>query len=295
VTTQQRGLIRFQGFRDFAALCVFEDPNGNELLREMENPQHDQFEPNRLPEDQQARGRRALNRITQWIRSEVRKVAGPPEAGGPTMLSELSAYLPDWQPDDKFEDDGSDESPEPDTEKEPGFGERVTLRLKPIRVPVSSAPDTTAAEDEDGEGEDAGNVGGGGTGENDGHGGDGAGPGEGEGHGGVGGRGGSKSRRSVPVSGVRLLPIAGKDNCYRLSFRAEAGVQGVVRLELQEAGDSSPIRRDDVQVLATGGAETTLDAVPLDSNVGRTVLTITADAPIGGRAWRLSATEVDEP
>ena len=50
VTTQQRNLIRFPGFRDFAALCVFEDPKGNELLRRMENPRHDQFEPDRLPE-----------------------------------------------------------------------------------------------------------------------------------------------------------------------------------------------------------------------------------------------------
>lgn len=33
VTTRQRNLIRFPSFRDFVALCVFEDPAGNELLR----------------------------------------------------------------------------------------------------------------------------------------------------------------------------------------------------------------------------------------------------------------------
>ena len=32
VTTQQRNLIRFPGFRDFAALCVFEDPAGQRTL-----------------------------------------------------------------------------------------------------------------------------------------------------------------------------------------------------------------------------------------------------------------------
>ena len=58
VTTQQRNLIRFPGFRDFAALCVFEDPVGNELLRRMENPRHEQFEPDRLPEGDRERGRR---------------------------------------------------------------------------------------------------------------------------------------------------------------------------------------------------------------------------------------------
>ena len=114
ITTQQRGLIRFPGFRDFAALCVFEDPTGNELLRHMENPQHDQFEPNRLPEKDQDRGRRALKRITDWIRSEVGKRAGPPEGAGRTMLSELAAYLPDLHPDEQFDDGvGAPEHTEP--------------------------------------------------------------------------------------------------------------------------------------------------------------------------------------
>ena len=94
VTAQQRGLIRFPGFRDFAALCVFEDPQGNELLREMENPQHDQFEPSRLPEQDRARGRRALNRITRWIRDEVKRVAGPPEGDGPTALPNCRHIFP---------------------------------------------------------------------------------------------------------------------------------------------------------------------------------------------------------
>ena len=81
VTNQQAELRRFPGYRDFVALCVFEDPKGNELLRNMENPQHNQFEPERLPDDEKRRGRRALNRITKWIRTEIRKAAGPPEGG----------------------------------------------------------------------------------------------------------------------------------------------------------------------------------------------------------------------
>ena len=118
VTTQQRRLIRFPGFRDFAALCVFEDPAGNELLRRMENPRHDQFEPDRLPEKERARGRRALNRITEWIRGEVRKQAGPPEGGKSTVLSELATYLPDLRPDEPFEDQGTENG----SAGEPGFG-----------------------------------------------------------------------------------------------------------------------------------------------------------------------------
>ena len=92
VTTQQLGLIRFPGFGGFAALCVFEDPKGNELLRRMENPKHDQFEPNRLPQQERDRGRRALRRVTDWVRKEIRKQAGPPEGGNETVLSELEHF-----------------------------------------------------------------------------------------------------------------------------------------------------------------------------------------------------------
>ena len=289
ITTQQRNLIRFSGFRDFAALCVFEDPDGNELLREMENPQHDQFEPDRLPDDERSRGRRALNRITRWIREELRKRAGPPESTGRTVLSELAAYLPDLHPDDNFDDDG------PETEggtREQGFGDRVTIRLKPNRANASAQEEhDSEGDDFDGDGDDTGDAGGSGTGEPGGGGSrNGSGEGEGEGEGGTGGRGGRIRRKPVRVTGVRLLPIAGHANRYRLSFRAESS--RMVRLELHEAGDSSPIARRDVRAIAADGeAEASLDAVQLTDG-GRTELMVTADEQIGGRSWRLSAFEV---
>ena len=96
VTTQQPGLIRFAGYQDFAALCVFDDPKGNELLRRMENPQHDKFEPDRLTEDEKNRGRRALARVVKWIREEIRKHAAPPAIEGSLDLPELAAYLPNF-------------------------------------------------------------------------------------------------------------------------------------------------------------------------------------------------------
>ena len=188
VTDQQRGLMRFPGFREFAALCVFEDPTGNELLRRMENPKHDQFEPDRLPKDERSRGRQALKRITDWIRSEVRKQAGPPEGGKKTILSELAVYLPDYQPEEPFDDAGHDGD---GSSGEPGFGERVTLTLKPVRRPPPSYPLPVGPSDQDGddEGDDTGNTGGAGTDTNGGKGGDG-GRGEGDGRGGTGTRGG---------------------------------------------------------------------------------------------------------
>ena len=246
VTTQQRDLLRFPGYRDFAALCVFEDPQGNELLRRMENPLHNSFEPDRLPQNERNRGRRALKRITNWIRNEVRKVAGPPEGGKSTVLSELAVYLPDLQPDEPLDESAS----EGDGTGEPGFAERVKVTLKPVRralAPVLPQEDEQTDEG-DGDGEDTGNTGGAGTGTNGGDDGTG-GQGDGEAEGGTGPRGGGNTRgKRIPISNVRILAIQGRDNCYQVSFRADGN--GVARLDLEEAGDSSAIPRNDVRPIS---------------------------------------------
>ena len=278
VTTDQRGLIRFPGFKDFAAVCVFEDPTGNELLRRMENPQHDKFEPHRLPDGEQQRGQRALNRITRWIRSEIRKTAGPPEGVTSTILSELAVYLPDPHPEEPFDDAGRDG----DRTGEPGFGDRVKLTLKPIRRPSPQflPPDDESEDEGDSGGNDSGSSGGAGTGSNGGEGGS----GDGDGTGGSGGQGGGlPRRRRISISNVRMLPIEGSENQYRLSFRANGS--GIAKLDLEEAGDSSAIRRDDIRAVDNS---VTLNRFTLVGGE-RAELDITADTPIGGRAWRLTA------
>ena len=167
ITDQQAGLQRFPLYRPFVAMCVFEDPAGNELLRRMENPQHNKFESDRLPEAERKRGQRALKRITDWIRSEIYKKAGPAEAGVLTVLSELSVLLPDPQ-DEPFDDVSNGST---DGTKERGFGDRVSVKLRPIRrsakTPLWRRMMATAA------GDDTGEHGGGGTGENAGKGGSG--------------------------------------------------------------------------------------------------------------------------
>ena len=282
VTNQQPKLQRFYGFRDFVALCVFEDSKGNELLRNMENPRHDEFEPERLPDDDKKRGRRALNRLTKWIRSEIRKVAGPPEGGQLITLEELAPYLPDLQPDDEFDDTNTDD----ETNREPGFGQRVKIRLKPVirSKPKGLTPGGDTTED-GGDGDDTGIVGGSGEGTNNGEGGSGGrGEGEGEGDGGTGNRGGDGvTSKPIPVSCVRVMPIDGQDNHYRLSFRADG--DGVARLELEEAGDSSTVARDDIRVV---NEQESLEGVHLQKG-RRTEIIVMADMSISDRALRLRA------
>ena len=278
ITTQQPGLLRFRGLKEFIAVCVFDSDKGNELLRLMENPQHDRFEPGRLPEHDRRRGKRALDRIVRWIREEISKLASPPAEGETTDLAELAQYLPDLEPDEDFD---------PPEDGESGFTGPPVIRLKPRPVPMTSLrmePDES--EDGDGDGDDMGDEGGGGGGGNDGVDGDGTGPDEGGGKGGQGGRGGGSGPETVPINDVRLVAVAGHENRYRVSFVADAG--GRVRLELGEAGDSTAIERKDLQAFDVDGEPLGLDQVQLEEGK-RTAIDITGTDPIGGRAWRVRA------
>ena len=284
ITDQQDGLIQFRNHQDFAALCVFEDPKGNELLRNMENPRHDKFLPERLPEKEKKKGRRALRNITKWIRKEIEKAAGTPAIGESTMIDELAELLPDLEPEDEFEYSSTDT----ESGKEAGFGQRVKVKLRPVIQ--SGSRGLTLEEnpgDYDGDGNDTGNVGGGGEGTNSGNGGSG-GSGEGDGVGGRGGRGGGAvTSKPIPVSNVRVLPIEGQENHYRLSFRASE--DGLARLEIQEAGDSSTVPRGDIRTI---NDRDSLERVHLQKS-SRTEIVITAEMPITDRALRLRALQVE--
>ena len=287
VTTQQRGLLRFPGYRDFAALCVFDDPGGNELLRRMENARHDQFEPDRLPEAEREKGRKALKRITDWVRREIRRHAGPPPGGRSTVLAELATYLPDFQPDEPF--DGASE--DGDGGSEPGFADQVRISIKKVRRPVPKGLDSEEdGEDDEGDagaGDDVGDFGGGNI--SNGHGlgngnGNGHGAGDGEGTGGTGGKGGGQaSLKRVDLTNVRMVPVPGSENTYRLSFNSAES--GVVQLHFEEAGDSSAMRRDDVR---SAEEDVSLDSLQVYGNTRSSVI-VTSDASIGGRSWRLTA------
>ena len=286
ITDRQRKLERFPSHRSFAALCVFEDPLGNDLLRRMETEKHDQFEPDRLPVADRKRGHRALQRIVTWIRTEIRKAAVPCKEGRQTVLDDLAAYLPLFDDQEDVFDSGAGEDHQAD--KEQGLGERVTVKLKPVRRSVQPSLSTETPEgDESGDGWDTGNEGGGGTCGPGGGGGDG-GAGEGDGAGGTGGGGGGTRQYSIPVSRVRILPIRERENCYRVSFAID--FDGIVRLTLEEAGDFTATPRSDVK--AMDGASS-LERVSV-ARTRRNVIEITADQPVTDRAWRLSAVTASE-
>ena len=282
ITDQQQGLLRFSSHKPFAAMCVFEDPAGNELLQGMENPQHNKFEPDRLPDDRKAVGRRALNRITRWIREEIRKQAGPPEGGRTTILTELSAVLPDTLAEEPFEDTDSGSEGQ---RKERGFHEALTVRLRPIVRHIPSIPDETdeTLEGDGPSGGEDGESGGGPTGENGGQGGTG-GSGEGEGEGGTGSGGGGSRGRPLDISAVRILPVPGPGHRYRVGFDSHS--TGTAALIFEEAGDSSASHLAGI----SGESSETLEKVQLVAGQ-RKYIDIVSEVALTDRAVRVVARE----
>lgn len=252
ITDEQRR-HRFRGFRDYVAVCVFDDEEGNELLRRMENPAHNQFEYDRLDTDTEKRkGRLALDRLRDWIREELREHASPKLAEVSDDVDELVDFLYTEQPG-AFDDGGSKDG-------QPSFGEVEGIRRKPPRTKVKVASPLAVDEGEH-EG-DAGNDTGGSGGGADGLGqgprvrgsGESHGAGDGSGTGGTGPKGGSKGgRRPIELADVRVIVDAADTMRARVTFSATESVVATVLAE--EVGDSSAIRREDVVLRDDDGAE----------------------------------------
>ena len=286
ITSEQRGakgrtgLQKFPGLRDFAAVCRFDSVEGNELLRQMENPQHNQFEPDRLPEEERSKGRRALNRVAQWIRAEIRELAAPVVSEDFTAIKELAHLLPDLEPDDAFGAgrDGQDER---------GFGaSAVAIELKPRRR--TTAP---MLDDDDGESTgtdpEGGEEGGAGQGENQGAGGAGYGLGDGSGSGGIGPRGGGRASETFAIRDVRVLQGTSGAQSRRVSFTPSRTVADV-GIRISEAGDSTPIDRPDLRVRTESGDLVPIAQFRMNLDAGeRAEISIEGTEPLGGRAWRL--------
>ena len=285
ITSEQRRLLRFIRTRDFAAVCVFESDDANEFLRQMENPKHDQFEPQRLREvAERKKGEAALRRFTSWVRVQIHEVAGQKSEEVSEELDELAQYLPDEETAGPF-------SPGGRGTREKSFGGvgRVTTRRPELRrIRASRLEEGVEGEGGEGEGDGQGGgqrVPGTGPGPRPGPG-PGDGSGHGEGKGGTGLRGGSRSRELVPVEDVRVLAVP-NTNRHRVSFTPRGS--GTVRLELAEAGDSVAERRDDLRVCLSDGTEQELSAYTLALADGRRAsIEFSGDLPVAGRSWRLS-------
>lgn len=205
ITDDQKRLKRFQGFSDFAAVWVCNNPNGNELLRRMENPRHDAFEPERLNDEVQM-GDKALTELAKKVRELIGEFARP-QSSGASDIDELSDYLPDRDLDESLPGEGGERDLEGASIYQP--------------KPIKRGPDSLPADDvgEDGDGEDHGD-----------------GEGGGNGGGSEGGEGGT--RKSVPakIDNVRVLHTPNDGRKKTVMFTPLES--GKMRVFLRIAGDS---------------------------------------------------------
>ncbi len=196
ISDNLNGLKRFSEFKEFSAVVECLSTRGNELLRDMEPPKHDDFEPNRLPtQAEQKKGKLALKNMAEWVRNMLKRHAKDP-VSETTKIDELKDF---------FADDGADGSGKGEEEINP-YG-KVTIKGKPIKMKLQSAKRR---------GEGA--IGGDGEGASGGGGSDGSGGGDGRGGtgSGKGGTGGGSQKPLVDVSNVRAIPIG--SNTRKVAF-----------------------------------------------------------------------------
>ena len=213
ITDKLKGLMRWVSCSDFVAVCICKSADGNALLRDMENPAHDNFEPARLGVAGSLRGKRALKELADWIRREIKDLAES-KIEKSVALSKMKDLFP--APDDNL--------PGENAEKDFDGGSAVVVNPVKIRP---EKPDDLETDEEDGPGDDEGDFPG-----------DSGGEGEGEGGSGSGGGSGEKKRISeapMKVDAVRVLSLKdGTDK--RVMFTP--GQTGAASLSLKVAGDS---------------------------------------------------------
>ena len=125
-------LIYLSEFRfnlPFAGTFCCTDEDGNSLLRKLEPPQHNNWEPKRDPK----RGNQAIEQIRDWIRDVLRKTAG---FGDDTTFS--LAELNDLLPDSGNEDSGKKEDEKGAPKTDFPLRKRPETNIEYTELPVAS-------------------------------------------------------------------------------------------------------------------------------------------------------------
>jgi hypothetical protein len=211
------GLKNFSDFKEFVAVFECMDPIGIELLRAMEPPRHDDFQPERLAtREEQQKGKKALKDMAAWIREMLKRHAKDP-ISDVTTLDELK----DFFPDDSGEGNGKA------AEEVNPFG-AVVIRARPVPVKLDRPASTPVGQGPGSDGDDG--DGGGGA--------DGAGGGDSQGAGkgaAPGGQGSAASRPGVALANLRAVNTSSKSR--RIAFTPI--YSGLINISVYEAGADS--------------------------------------------------------
>lgn len=251
ITDEQKGLKRWTGRMDFAGVFLCDSDQGNKLLRDMENPQHNAFEPERAIPEQRKKCEKALRDLAKWVRDRIDELAKEQETDV-SELDELNEFFPDPNPPETI----------PGDEGEKDIEGRPVYSPKPLKRPNRKS-DTW----EDQEGEDGGaneiNDGGTNNGNTSGYG-----SGKGEG---AGGSGTKKSTQVVEIQNVRVVPCITDATKKTVNFTPMNS--GDIDIVLDIMGDDGGKERIGVYPFtgATRGKRASL-AVMLDKPVSDSIM-----------------------
>ena len=241
ITDEQKRLKQWSSCADFAAVVVCDSDKGNELLRSMENPQHNAFEPDQIEDsDQRKKASEALRSLIDWIKEQVFALAQP-EVSEMSSVKELNQFFHDLDAAETIDEDekGRDDEREQDIEGAPVYAPRPMKKVKPKPEPVPDGDDNGDAggadESDDGKG---------------GKGGKGSGRGKG---GGSGGSGNKESRQPFKLQNIRVVPDGAGGDKKIVYFTPEH--EGVMQLSLAISGDDGNAEAVAI-VDATGPKET---------------------------------------
>lgn len=235
-------VIYHQAYRSLVPYCgVFLCRNeaGNRLLRDMEPPRHDEWDPNHPEKNAH---RRTYSEFATYIRDCVQKLA-PANNDKVLVIPDLSQYLPDddESPDESF--DGEDLSKRESFQRQPEAKAIKGRKMDRSRTPTQ--PDNRRPGDGDLETEQAG--GGSGSGGGGGNGSGGAGGGSGAGGGGseegsAGPKGGlqdgKNSKPAIPLRG-RVFAKNLPKGIYTVIATPLKPVKGEVMLSLKAICDDA--------------------------------------------------------
>ncbi len=132
ITDELAGLKRFGSYKEFVAVLECRNEKGQALLRAMEPPRHDDFEPDRLPPEQRQSGRVALKEIVKWVRDMLDRHAKD-EVSEVTTLDELADFF------------GDEEDVGPGKQKDENPGGAIIVRQRPVKVKARVASYGTTA------------------------------------------------------------------------------------------------------------------------------------------------------
>ena len=133
ITSEQQRLKSFTQHKPFSAIVFISDLEGNELLKRMENPKHDQFSAEFLPDYEQRKGKEALKKLVDIVREKLREIVDRTEKPESEDMSLLVKLLPDPGDEEEFDIEEDIEN-----WREVAFSRRMVPQPRPEPRPTST-------------------------------------------------------------------------------------------------------------------------------------------------------------